>query len=106
MLKLLCLYLYVYMCVEYVLGGIEIGFLKWLSFVFFFKILKGLYGLYWLYSPSNREKVAMYGGRSLVGLRQCRVSSQDKKRERGEAIMGPYFGVVFDVSSWKNPPSP
>ena len=46
-------------------------------------ILKGLYGLFWHYSPLDREEVAMYGGRALVGLQQCRVSSQDEKRERG-----------------------
>ena len=69
--------------------GIEIGFLKCfpLSFALNFE---GIVWVYWHYSPSDRVEVAMYGRRSLVGLQQCRVSSQDEKRER-IGCYGPLF---------------
>ena len=61
------------------------------SFLFLFEILRGVfYGCNWHYSPLDRAEVAKYGGRALVGPQQCRVSSQDEKRER-VGCYGPLF---------------
>ena len=60
-------------------------------FCFLFEILEGVcYGCNWHYSPSDREKVAKYRGRASVGPQQCRISSQDEKRER-VGCYGPLF---------------
>ena len=59
--------MYVHVCVELGLGGIELGFLECcpLSFALNFE---GIVWVYWNYSPLDRVEVAMYGRRSLVGL--------------------------------------
>ena len=64
-------------------------------FGFLFEFSKGVcYGCNWYYSPSDRAEVANYGGRALVGPQQCRVSSQDEKRER----VGCYGSLLVSTS--------
>ena len=48
------------------LGGIAKCFLECFH-SYFACFWKGFCGLFWHYSPLDREEVAMYGGRALVG---------------------------------------
>ena len=63
---LLCFHWYACMYDGYVLGGIESCFLNVFPSCFAY-FSKGFCGLFRHYSPLDREEVAMYGGRALVG---------------------------------------
>ena len=77
------LILFAWFCVGVDLGGILTCFdvISMLALMFCFEGLS--WGLFWHHSPVDREEVAMYGRRALVGPQWCRVSFHGERRERG-----------------------
>lgn len=71
-----------------------------LSFMFCLNFEVSLYGCFDITHPQRGHKWPISGKVFLVGPQQCRVSSQDKKRERGQGVMGPYLSAQTMYKFW------
>ena len=85
---MLSCYLFAFLCVGFDLEGFCVVLDAF--FCYLDEFFEGFsWGCVWHYSPLDREEVAMYRGRALVGPQWCRVSFHGERREKGYGVWAP-----------------